>query len=125
MAYSQAYLQRVVGALNRVDHISHRRLFNGVGFYYRGTQFALLINDQLFFRADAESIPLYQAKAMQPFQPSHAQWTSNFYQLPDHLLELSDELAHWMRIAIEAANHREPLPTPTPSHHPERRRHAR
>ncbi len=124
MSYTPAYLERVRQALTGVDQVSDRPLFKGVGFYYHGTQFALLINDSLYFRTNPESRPLYQALAMPVFQPEHAQQPSDYCQLPDNLLDQPAELAYWMRIAIEAANYVAPAFPKNPEHHPERRRCA-
>jgi DNA transformation protein and related proteins len=105
MSISQAYIEKVIAALKQVDHISYRRLFNGVGIYHRGVQFAFVVNDHLYFRADEYSRPLYQQKSMQAFQPLVAsQVESSFYQLPDDVLQSPNELKHWMRIAVEAAH---------------------
>lgn len=108
MSYSQIYVERVIEALSQVDPVSYRRIFNGLGIYYRGTQFALLINNRLYFRADEDSRPLYRARAMLPFQPSTASHASDFYQIPDALLDNPAELSHWMRIAVEASAYTEP-----------------
>ncbi len=124
MSCSQAYIERVLKALNGVDQVSHRWLFKGLGIYYHDTQFALLINDCLYFRTNPESRPLYQAQAMPVFQPDHAQHPSDYCQLPDNLLEQPAELSYWMRIAIEAANYVAPAPGKKPGHQPERRRYS-
>ncbi len=105
MNLSHAYLDRVLASLSRVAEVSYRRIFNGVGIYHRGVQFALIINDRLYFRADEASRALFIARGMQAFQPRVAvQVESCFFQLPDNVLSSPAELTHWMRIAVEAAH---------------------
>jgi DNA transformation protein and related proteins len=105
MNLSHAYLDRVLASLSRVAEVSYRRIFNGVGIYHRGVQFALIINDRLYFRADEASRPLFIARGMQAFQPRVAvQVESCFFQLPDTVLASPSELRHWMRIAVEASH---------------------
>lgn len=104
MNLSPAYLDRVIANLSRVAEVSYRRIFNGVGIYHRGVQFALIINDKLYFRADDDSRPLFLQRGMQAFQPRVAvQVESCFFQLPEDVLNNPPELKHWMRIAVEAA----------------------
>lgn len=104
MTVSHAYLDRAIANLARVAEVSYRRIFNGVGIYHRGVQFALIINDKLYFRADDASRSLYLQHGMSAFQPRAAvQVESCFFQLPDHALTLPAELQYWVRIAVEAA----------------------
>lgn len=104
MNLSHAYLDRIIARLSQVAEVSYRRIFNGVGLYYRGVQFAIVINDRLYFRADEHSRALYQQKGMGAFQPRAAvNVESCFFQLPDSVLNQPAELRHWLRIAVEAA----------------------
>lgn len=104
MNLSHAYLDRIIARLSQVAEVSYRRIFNGVGLYYRGVQFAIVINDRLYFRADEHSRALYQQKGMTAFQPRAAvNVESCFFQLPNDVLEQPAELRHWLRIAVEAA----------------------
>lgn len=104
MTVSNAYIDRVIGCLSRVADISYRRIFNGVGIYYGGVQFAIVVNDHLYFRADEYSRPLYLQKSMKAFQPrATVNVESCFFELPEDVLGAPAELRHWIRIAVEAA----------------------
>jgi DNA transformation protein and related proteins len=104
MNLSPAYLDRIIARLSQVAEVSYRRIFNGVGLYYHGVQFAIVINDHLYFRADEYSRPLYQQKGMAAFQPRAAMNVDScFFQLPNEVLDQPGELRHWLRIAVEAA----------------------
>lgn len=103
MNFSHAYLDRIIARLSHVAEVSYRRIFSGVGFYHRGVQFAILINDQLYFRTDEHSRVLYQQKGMGSFQPRAAiNMKSSFFQMPEDVLNQPTELKHWLRIAVEA-----------------------
>lgn len=104
MTLSQTFLTKAVEAMSKVDVITYRRIFNGAGIYHRGVQFAILINDNLYFRADQSSRPLFEQKAMRPFEPQGAQVESCFYQVPEAVLDNPSELRYWMRISVEAAH---------------------
>ena len=104
MTVSNHFLLKAVESLSHVAPVSYRRIFNGYGIYHQGVQFAIVINDHLYFRADDYSRSLYIAKRMAAFLPSTIENSeSNFFQLPDEVLAQPAELIFWMRIAVEAA----------------------
>jgi DNA transformation protein and related proteins len=104
MTVSNHFILHAVESLAGVAAISYRRIFNGYGVYHDGVQFAIVVNDHLYFRADDLSRDLYLAKKMSAFQPRTLEAVeSSFFQLPDEVLNNPDELMFWMRIAVEAA----------------------
>jgi DNA transformation protein len=104
MTVSNRFLLYAVESMCSVAPISYRRIFNGYGVYHQQVQFAIVINDRLYFRADDYSRGLYLAKCMTAFlPPAIGHSTSNFFEVPDEVLTNSAELIHWMRIAVEAA----------------------
>ena len=102
MTISNYFLLHAVGCMSEVAPISYRRIFNGYGIYHHGVQFAIIVNDRLYFRADEHSRHLYLAKHMSAFLPVLSS-DSNFFQLPEEVLSQPAELIFWMRIAVEAA----------------------
>ena len=104
MSLSNAYLDHVIARLSRVTEVAYRRIFNGAAIYHHGVQFALAVNDQLYFRADEMSRSLYQQQGMHSLQPRGVSLQSDFYQLPDRLLGEPQELRYWVRIAVEASS---------------------
>lgn len=126
MTLTQAYVERAVAAMSRVDEVSYRRIFTGAGIYHRGVQFAFIVNDHLYFRADEYSRPLFEHKGMPTFQPrGTTQIESSFYQLPNDILDNPRELKHWMRIAVEAAHNGDFLDDETTLDAPVRHMHIR
>jgi DNA transformation protein and related proteins len=103
MSQRQAYLEHVLSCLSQVAQVTYRKLFNGVGLYHQDVQFAIIINDQLYFRVDEYSRPLFEYRAMNAFQPQKINLESHFFQLPEEILTNPNELKHWLRIAVEAA----------------------
>ena len=104
MAFSTHYVAHAVECMARVAPVSYRRIFHGVGIYHQGVQFAIIVNDHLYFRADEYSRSLYEQRGMSPFRPAAADMVeSAFYQLPETVLERPAELIYWMRTAVEAA----------------------
>lgn len=104
MSLSNRYLDHVIARLSQVAEVAYRRIFNGAAIYHHGVQFALIVNDRLYFRADDSSRSLYEQQEMHSLQPRGVKLQSDFYQLPDALLDEPNELRHWVRIAVEASS---------------------
>lgn len=104
MSLSNIYLDHVINRLSQAAEVAYRRIFNGAAVYHHGVQFALILNDRLYFRADDYSRRLYEQQGMHSLQPQGVNQPSDFFQVPDHLLTRPAELYYWMRIAVDAAN---------------------
>src|SRR5690242_5133085 len=86
--------------------VTIRRMFSGYGISADGTNFALALRAGLYFRADATTIPQFEAEGSQPFQYQTRVKTvtvNSYWQLPARLFDDSEELAGWARAALAAA----------------------
>ena len=86
--------------------VSIRRMFSGFGISADGTNFALALRSGLYFRADAETIPNFEAEGSKPFQYQTRAKTvtvASYWELPARLFDDSEELAVWARAALAAA----------------------
>jgi DNA transformation protein len=83
-----------------------RRMFSGFGVSADGTNFALALRSGLYFRADEQTIPRFEAEGSRPFQYQTRAKTvtvNSYWELPARLFDDSDELAEWARAALAAA----------------------
>jgi DNA transformation protein len=86
--------------------VTIRRMFSGFGISADGTNFALALRAGLYFRADDQTIPQFEAEGSQPFQYQTRTKTvtvNSYWQLPARLFDDSEELAEWARAALAAA----------------------
>src|SRR5437763_8822047 len=86
--------------------VTIRRMFSGFGISADGTNFALALRAGLFFRADEQTIPQFEAEGSRPFQYQTKAKTvtvNSYWQLPARLFDDSEELAQWARAALAAA----------------------
>lgn len=86
--------------------VSIRRMFSGYGISADGTNFALSLRAGLYFRADDQTIPQFEAEGSKPFQYQTRTKTvtvNSYWQLPARLFDDSEELAEWARAALAAA----------------------
>src|ERR1043165_8710168 len=95
-----------------IDLFSHfgpvtiRRMFSGYGISADGTNFALALRSGLYFRADAATIPGFEAEGSKPFQYQTRTKTvtvASYWELPARLFDDPEELTGWARAALAAA----------------------
>ncbi|MBI2382041.1 MAG: TfoX/Sxy family protein [Gammaproteobacteria bacterium] len=104
MPVTPDYLAYVQDQLAPLGGISTRRMFGGIGIYREGLFFALIDDDELYFKVDDATRPAYVAADMPPFQPFGEDKPMNgYYRVPPEVLEDADELAAWARKAQAVA----------------------
>ncbi|HWX62450.1 TfoX/Sxy family protein [Bradyrhizobium sp.] len=86
--------------------VTTRRMFSGYGISADGTNFALALRAGLYFRADEATIPQFEAEGSKPFQYQTRAKTvtvNSYWQLPARLFDDPEELSHWAKAALAAA----------------------
>ena len=86
--------------------VAIRRMFSGFGISADGTNFALALRSGLYFRADEQTIPLFEAEGSKPFSYQTRAKTvvvNSYWELPARLFDDSEELSNWARAALAAA----------------------
>src|SRR5262245_24060659 len=86
--------------------VTIRRMFSGFGISADGTNLALALRAGLYFRADDETIPQFEAEGSKPFQYQTRTKTvtvNSYWQLPARLFDDSEELAVWAKSALATA----------------------
>src|SRR5260370_3686590 len=87
--------------------VTIRRMFSGFGISADGINFALALRAGLYFRADEETIPQFEAEGSKPFQYQTRAKTvtvNSYWQLPARLFEDPQELTRWASAALAAAH---------------------
>src|SRR5215475_2801278 len=86
--------------------VTIRPMLSGFGISADGTNFALSLRAGLYFRADEETIPQFEAEGSRPFQYQTRAKTvtvNSYWQLPARLFDDTEELSQWARAALGAA----------------------
>jgi DNA transformation protein and related proteins len=86
--------------------VTIRPMFSGFGISVDGTNFALALRAGLYFRADDQTIPQFEAEGSRPFQYQTRAKTvtvGSYGQLPARLFDDSEALAAWTKAALAAA----------------------
>ncbi|HEX8361951.1 MAG TPA: TfoX/Sxy family protein [Longimicrobium sp.] len=103
MAVSAEYREFVLEQLARVEPVTSRSMFGGVGIYSRGLFFALIAGDAVYLKVDDTNRADFEAAGMGPFRPFGGDKPMHYYELPAELLEEPDRLRPWMHKALEVA----------------------
>jgi DNA transformation protein len=106
MAVSAEFRDYVLDQLRNVAPVTAKAMFGGVGIYSRGTFFALIAQDVLYFKVDATTRKTYEDRGSRAFNP-FGKGKMNYYELPEDILEDADELREWMRAALAVAKKKE------------------
>lgn len=85
--------------------VTVRRMFSGHGVYADGLFFALEIGGDVFLKADAQSVAVFEAAGSTPFsyQGHKKQVTTNLWRLVASAYDDPDELKRWSALALDAA----------------------
>jgi DNA transformation protein and related proteins len=86
--------------------VTIRPMFSGFGISADGVNFALSLRAGLYFRADEQTIPRFEAEGSKPFQyqtSKRSVTVASYWQLPARLFDDTEELGEWARAALGAA----------------------
>lgn len=91
--------------LARWGTVTARRMFGGHGLYHEGLMFAIVMNQQLFLKADAHNRPEFEALGLKPFTyPMKGKEVAlSYWSVPDAVFDDASEAVRWARSAWEAA----------------------
>src|ERR1700704_1802495 len=86
--------------------VTIRPMFSGFGISVDGINFAMALRAGLYFRADEQTIPRFEAEGSSPFHyetSKRSVTVASYWQLPARLFDDSEELSEWARAALAAA----------------------
>jgi len=125
MATDSDYLDFVAELFAPLGGVAVRRMFGGAGVYSRGVMFALVIDNTLYLKADANTKDDFEARGMGPFvyDAKGKPISMSYWQMPPELVDDPDEAVAWGRKALGVAKTQKTA-TPPPSRRaqPSRRR---
>jgi DNA transformation protein len=97
------HLRDLFGALGPVET---RRMFGGAGVYLGDAMIALVIDDTLYMKADAELAQVYSQAGSAPFSydtRNGVRTIPGLMRLPDSALDDPDEALDWARRSLVPA----------------------
>ena len=86
--------------------VSVRRMFGGYGVYRDGLMFALIVEDELFLKTDAENVVQFERAGSRPFvyQSRGRSVQLSYWSAPAASLDSPAEMGEWCRSAYGSAS---------------------
>jgi DNA transformation protein len=88
--------------LAHVAGITSRAMFGGHGLYKDGFIFAIIVEEDLYFKVDASNKKEFETRGSHPFVYSrgdHAATTMSYWLVPEAILDDPDVLARWVDVS--------------------------
>ena len=85
--------------------VSARSMFGGYGLYRDGLMFALIVEDELFFKTDAENLARFEQAGSHPFvyQKRNRMVQLSYWSAPPASLDSPAEMHDWCQSAYGSA----------------------
>jgi DNA transformation protein and related proteins len=104
MSVTDDYLAYVTDQLSCLGRVEPKRMFGGVGIYFKDLFFAVIAEDVLYFKVDDSNRPDYVAAGMEPFRPFEDKTAvMSYYEVPIDVLENRHRLRDWAQKALAVA----------------------
>ena len=87
--------------------IDIKRMFGGFALSADGLTFALVMRDQLYLKADAETMSWFELEGSAPFSyeaKGRPRVLTSYWRMPERLYDDPDETAEWARAALAVAH---------------------
>jgi DNA transformation protein len=107
MAVSAGFLEFVMEGLAPIPGLRSRRMFGGVGIFQDQAMFALIAEDQIYFKTDEVNRATFEAAGLGPFvymtREDGSEGRINYYEAPGEALDDMEILVEWARLGLDAA----------------------
>ena len=104
MAWDEGLYEWTKEALEPVGTVSMRRMMGAAVLYLDGMVFAV-IEDEIWFKADAESAAIWDAEGCERFTFTGSDGrteTMNYRRAPSDVYDDVEAMQHWAALAVEA-----------------------
>jgi DNA transformation protein and related proteins len=99
------YIEFLREVFEQFGPITARKMFGGYGVYHQGLMFALVADETLYLKADAENVATFEQAGLEPFAYNKQGkiMKMSYYLAPEEILDDPEEAAIWARRSYEAA----------------------
>ena len=101
-----ALIEHLMDVLRPLGGVASRRMFGGAGLFRDGVMFALVSDEVLYLKADATTIPPFEAEDLGPFTygtKNGDRVLTSYWRAPERLLDDDEEMRDWCRRAADVA----------------------
>jgi len=100
------FVEHVVEMLRAFGPVEAKSMFGGWGIYHRGLFFALVAEESLYFKVDAENLAEFEREGLEPFTYGGYKdrvLVMKYRRAPEEALESPEVMARWARSGYGAA----------------------
>jgi DNA transformation protein and related proteins len=112
MSASAQFTEFVLENLEVIGPVHKTRFFGGVGFSFGSVQFAMLMDNTVYFVVDDKTREKYEHAGMRAFSyltKNGRIQVRRYFELPEDVLTDRSELKRWAAEAIEVASNSKPI----------------
>ena len=105
MAPSASFLEYTKDLFSPFGEITIRKMFGGAGIYCDGAIFAIIGDDDIWFKVDDVTRAEFEAAGLAPFEVemNGKTGTMSYYNAPEEIFDDNDALKHWTGLALAAS----------------------
>ena len=106
MVGKSEFVEYLLDLLAEFGPVESRTMFGGYGIYMQGRMFAIVVDDNLYFKTDEKAKADFEARGLKPFtyQRKNREISLSYHQAPDEVLENDRTLKDWAEKAYAAAS---------------------
>jgi DNA transformation protein and related proteins len=99
------YIEYLREVFEEFGPITARKMFGGYGIYHDGLMFALVADETLYLKVDAENLVWFEDEGLGPFmyEKNGRSVKMSYYLAPDDMMEDRELAAVWAHRSFEAA----------------------
>jgi DNA transformation protein len=99
---NSAYLEFITDLMAPLGSIVAKRMMGGHILYCDCIVFALIANNTLYLKADAQTRPRFEELGLKAFFPFEGKASMSYFQPPPEFFEDETALVEWGRMAVAA-----------------------
>ena len=104
MKKSTTFLDYILNDIfSEIDNITSKPMFSGWGIYKDGIIFALIIQNELYFKTDEHNRPQFLERNSQPFKYDKKGKVicTSYWLLPPEIIENKTVIPEWVKSSVE------------------------
>ncbi|MEA3051699.1 MAG: transformation protein [Sphingomonadales bacterium] len=105
MSYDEGLYAWVEEVLEPLGRVTMRRMMGGATLYLDGTIFAILVEEGLWLKSDAEADFIWDAEGCEKFSVTFRDGrvdVMNYRRAPQDVYDDPEAMRHWAALAVEA-----------------------
>ncbi len=105
MSRNSEFVEFVIEQMSFINGLRVRAMFSGHGIYQDDCMFAIIVDDQLYFKADATTRGEFEAKGLSPFTyvARGKLVAMQYFEAPPEVFEETEAMHSWVQKALTVA----------------------